>query len=89
MGSKGSNRVVESAAQEVEGLIRRIYLALQQRVGAEAISRERIIALFPDYAAYLWNRHLKGDDGNVAYERVKGKKPKTSGLELGERSCTR
>ena len=31
----------------------------------------------------------RGDDGKVAYERVKGKKPKGLGLEFGEKIFTK
>ena len=39
----------------------------------------------PEYAAYLLNRLNVGEDGKVAYERVKGKKPTVLGVEFGEK----
>eukprot|EP00973_Karenia_brevis_P019104 2619214-Karenia_brevis.AAC.1 len=39
----------------------------------------------PAYAAYLYNRLHRGDDGKVPYERVKGKKPTVVGLEFGDK----
>ena len=43
------------------------------------------MAFIPDYVAYLVNRLKKGEDGRVAYERCKGKKPTVMGVEFGEK----
>ena len=83
--SKGSNGIVERTVQEVEGILRSIYLGLQERLGRKVSTRERIVAFIPDYAAYLVNRLKKGEDGRVAYERCKGKKPTIMGVEFGEK----
>ena len=48
-------------------------------------ARERVVAFMPEYAAYLLNRLQQGEDGKVAYERVRGKKPTVLGLEFGEK----
>ena len=71
--------------QKVEGPFRRMYLSLQQRLRVKVDSKKRIVAFMPDFAAYLRNRHIKGDAWKVAYERVKGKTPTTMGLESGEK----
>ena len=55
------------------------------RLGRKVDARERIVAFIPEYAAYLLSRLLQGDDGKVAYERVKGKKPTVLGVECGEK----
>ena len=65
--------------------MRSIYLGLQDRLGRKVSTRERIVAFIPDYAAYLVNRLKKGEDGRVAYERCKGKKPSVMGVEFGEK----
>ena len=83
--SKGSNGIVERTVQEVEGILRGIYLGLQDRLGRKVSTRERIVAFIPDYAAYLVSRLKKGEDGRVAYERCKGKKPSVMGVEFGEK----
>ena len=80
--SKGSNGIVERTVQEVEGLLRSVYLGLQERLGRKVSTRERIVAFIPDYVAYLVNRLKKGDDGRVAYERCNGKKPTVMGVEF-------
>ena len=77
--SKGSNGIVERTVQEVEGILRSVYLGLQERLGKKVSTRERIVAFIPDYVGYLVNRLKQGDDGKVAYERCKGKKPTVMG----------
>ena len=83
--SSGSNGVAEKAAEDIEDLIRRIFLGLQERLGRTIDARERIVAFIPQYAAYLYNRLHKGDDGKVPYERCRGKHPTVMGAEFGEK----
>ena len=83
--SKGSNGIVERAAQEIEGGIRSLFLGLEERLGRHLDARERIVAFMPEYASYVLNRLSVGQDGVVAYERIKGKKPTVLGLEFGEK----
>ena len=82
---KGSNGVVERAAQEIEGGIRSLFLGLEERLGRHLDVRERIVAFMPEYASYVLNRLSVGQDGLVAYERIRGKKPTVLGLEFGEK----
>ena len=67
--SKGSNGVIERTVQEVEGMLRIVYLGLQERLGRKISTRERIVAFIPDYVGYLINRLKKGEDGKVGYEK--------------------
>ena len=83
--SKGSNGIVERAAQEIEGGIRALFLGLEERLGRSLDARERIVAFMPEYASYVLNRLAVGQDGLVAYKRIKGKKPTVLGLEFGEK----
>ena len=50
-------------------------------------TRGRIVAFIPEYAAYWVNRMIVGTDGQVAYERIKGKRPTIMGIEFGEKYC--
>eukprot|EP00973_Karenia_brevis_P088378 12254614-Karenia_brevis.AAC.1 len=84
-GSKGSNGIVERAVQEMEGRIRSLLLSLEERLNRDIDAKERIVAFIPQYAAYLYNRLHRGEDGKVGYERVKGKKPTVIGIEFGEK----
>ena len=47
-------------------------------------ARERIISFIPEYGSYLMNRLKQGEDGKVACERIKGKKPSVVGVEFAE-----
>ena len=76
----GSNGPAERGVQEIEGQIRVLFLALQERVGRVIDARERIVAFIPEYAAYLLNRLRKGEDGKVPFERAKGKRPTVMGF---------
>eukprot|EP00973_Karenia_brevis_P051095 7095508-Karenia_brevis.AAC.1 len=46
---------------------------------------ERIVVFITAYAAYLYSKLQRGEDGKVAYERVKRKKPTVVGIEFGEK----
>ena len=87
--SSGSNGLVERGVQGVEGHIRALFVALQGRIGRKLDAKERIVYFIPEYAAYLMNRLEVGKDGNVAYDRAKGKKPTVLGVDLGKSFYTR
>ena len=74
VGSSASNGVVERAAQGVEGLIRTLKVACEERWGVTLGPEEKTVAFIAEYAAYLLNRLEVGKDGKTAYERCKGKK---------------
>ena len=83
--SSGSNGVVERSVWDIEGQIRALFLAFQERMKRTVDSREKIVTFIPEYAAYLMNRIEIGRDGKTNYERVKGKKPTVLGVEFGEK----
>eukprot|EP00973_Karenia_brevis_P001043 142793-Karenia_brevis.AAC.1 len=60
---KGSNGIVERAVQELEGHVRAFLLSLEERLGVKVNAKERIVAVIPAYAAYLYKRLHRGDDG--------------------------
>eukprot|EP00973_Karenia_brevis_P059191 8241622-Karenia_brevis.AAC.1 len=64
-----SNGVVERTVQEIEGRIRSILLSLEERMSRDIYAKERIVAVIPAYAAYLYNMLHRGEDGKVAYEK--------------------
>jgi len=83
--SKGSNGVIERAAQGVEGQIRVMKSALEGRLKMEVDAERRIVTFMAEYAGYLMNRLEVGKDGKTAYERTKGKKATVLGIEFGEK----
>ena len=68
VGSSGSNGVVERGVQSVEGLIRTLMSACQERMGTRIKLEEKIVIFMAEYAAYLINRLEVGKDGKTAYE---------------------
>ena len=61
--------VVERGVQSVEGLIRTLMSACQERMGTRIKLEEKIVTFMAEYAAYLSSRLDVGKDGKTAYER--------------------
>ena len=59
-------------------------LALEKRWGIQIPHRHSVIPWVVEHAAFLLNRYEVGHDGKTAYERLKGKRAKTLGIEFGE-----
>ena len=74
---------LQRGVQGVGGHIRALFLALQGRIGRKIDAREKIVNFIPEYASYLMNRLEVGKEGEVAYDRAKGKKPTVLGVDLG------
>ena len=85
VGSSGSNGVVERGVQSVEGLIRTLLSACQERLGTRIMLEEKIVIFMAEYAAYLINRLEVGKDGKTAYERCRGKGAIVMAIEFGEK----
>ena len=85
VGSKGSNGVAERAVKEIEGQLRVMKLALEDRIGKEIDAEACVLTFAAEYASYLINRLLLGKDGKTAGERSKGKSATVLGLEFGEK----
>ena len=84
VGSSASNGMVERAIQSVQGQVRVMKLALERRLGFEIPHRHAMVPWIVEYAGFLLNRFEVSHDGKTAYERLKGKKAKTLGIEFGE-----
>ena len=56
VGSSGSNGVVERGVQGVEGLIRTLLSACEERYGIRIKLQEKLVIFMAEYAAYLINR---------------------------------
>ena len=74
--SSKSNGVVEKAVQDVQGLIRTMRSALEDKRGAKMPIEHPVWAWLVEYAGFLWTRFNVGKDGRTPYERMKGKKAK-------------
>jgi hypothetical protein len=84
VGASASNGVIERGIQSIEGQVRVLLGALESRWKVKMPVDHPILCYMIEYAAYLLNRFEVGRDGRTSYERCKGKKAKTLGIEFGE-----
>ena len=84
VASHASNGVVERAIQSVVAQVRVMLDALEAKWKVEIPYNHLVICFMIEYAAFLLNRFEVGHDGRTAFERCKGKKAKTMGIEFGE-----
>jgi hypothetical protein len=84
-GSSASNGVIERGVQTVEGQIRVIKNALEERLNIKIPGTHNILSWMVEFAGVLVNRYEVGKDGRTPYERSRGKKSKLLGLEFGEK----
>lgn len=82
--SSQSNGVVERGIQAVQGMIRTMRSALEEKWGVKLEVVRPVWSWMAEYAAFLLTRCEVGKDGKTAYERLKGKKAKVQGVEFGE-----
>ena len=82
--SSKSNGVVERAVQGVQGMIRTMRSALEEKWGIKLDVVHPIWAWIAEYAGWLLTRCEVGRDGKTAYERIKGKQARVQGMEFGE-----
>jgi hypothetical protein len=82
--SSQSNGVVERGIQAVQGMIRTMRSALEEKWGVKLEVVHPVWSWMAEYAAFLLTRCEVGKDGKTAYERLKGKKAKVQGMEFGE-----
>ena len=84
VGSSQSNGVVERGIQTVQGMIRTLRSALEDRWGVKLEADHVVWTWMVEYAGWLVTRGEVGKDGKTAYERIKGKAAKLVGMEFGE-----
>ena len=84
-GDSQANGAAEIAVQVNEGMVRTLKSALESHLKCEIGDDWPIMDWMVEWAAMLIRRHKVGEDGLTAYERLKGKRPTRSLLELGER----
>ena len=84
VGSSKSNGLAEKAVQDVQGMIRTMRSALEDKWGVKMSIDHPAWAWLVEYAAFLWTRFNVSKGGKTAYERLKGKRAKVHGIEFGE-----
>ena len=84
VNSRGSNGMVERAIRSVEHQVKVMKDALEYRWSSKLGAKHSIVPWMIEYAAVLLNRFEVSKDGKTAFERNKGRKAKTLGIEFGE-----
>ena len=84
VGDSKGNGMIERAVKSVQGQVRVLRSALEERIGAKLDPHHAVFPWMVEYASLMLNRFEVGRDGRTAYERNKQKKAKTSGMEFGE-----
>ena len=82
--SSKSNGIIERSVQSVQGMIRTMRSALEEKWGVKLEAEHRVWPWLVEYAAYMLTRAEVGADGKTAYERSRGKMAKLPGVEFGE-----
>ena len=84
VGESQSNGVVDNGVRVLKGLIRTHVLALEAKINARIPAEHPILAWLAEAVGDMVSKHLRGQDGRTAYERLYGKPPREEGLEFGE-----
>ncbi len=85
VNSKGSDGVVERAAQTVEQHARTMKLQLGEGRGVKTDTKHPILTWTCEYSVCVLSRPEVAKDVRAAYERRTGKKAKVLGSEFGEK----
>ena len=83
--SSASNGMVERGLRSVQGMIRVLRSALEDKLGVKVDGGHSVWPWLVEYAAFLLNRGEVSHDGKTAYERCKAKRGRMPGLEFGEK----
>ena len=79
-----SNGFIERAIQSLEGQIRTMKLALEERIGQKISPTASVMHWLIEYASVILNLFEVGPDGKVPYQRLRGRKLKNRLSEFGE-----
>ena len=82
--SSKSNGYIERAVQSVQGMVRTLRSAVEEKWGVKLEIENAIWPWMTEYASLLLTRMEVSTDGKTAYERSRGKVAKMPGLEFGE-----
>lgn len=82
--SSKSNGVVERGVQAVQGMVRTMRSAVEEKWGVKLEADHTAWPWMVEYAGWLLTRAEVGHDGKTAYERSRGKAARIPGMEWGE-----
>ena len=81
-----SNGAVENAVKQLKGHLRTIKLGLERNVGKRLPETHPLFTWLVEHAAWLLSTRVVGDDGQSAYQRVRGRPFGKRLVEFGERA---
>ena len=84
VGESQSNGRTERAVGSMEGLIRTLKSALEERIGIKLEPTDNILKWLVEHASYLYNNFHVGLDGRTPVERWKGRRTPRQICDLGE-----
>ena len=82
--SSKSNGIVERAVQSVQGMVRTMRSAVEEKWGVKLEVEHVVLPWLVEYAGWLLTRAEVGADGKTAYESSRGKTARLTGVEFGE-----
>ena len=80
-----SNGAVENAVKQLKGHLRTPKLSLERNVGKRLPESHPLFSWLVGHAAWLLSTRKAGDDGQSAYQRVRGRPFSKKLIEFGER----
>ena len=82
--SSKSSGIIERVIQIVQGLVRTLRSAVEERWGVKLDAEHVVWPWLVEYAGWVLTRAEVGKDGKTAYERSRGKRARLPGVEFGE-----
>ena len=79
-----SNEAIEKANQEVQGMVRSLKSAVEERLGIKIDPDSVVVPWLVRHAAAVLSRLKMGTDGKTAAERLKGKRFRREVCEFAE-----
>ena len=84
VGDNQANGLVERANRSVEGQVRTMISALEEKLNVPLSGTDVVMPWLILHSGTLLNRFTVGNDGKTPHERLKGRKSKRQLLEFGE-----
>ena len=84
VGESQSNGRTERAVGTMEGLVRTLKSALEERIGVTLDPTDNMLKWLVEHASYVYNNFHVGRDGRTPVERWKGRRTQRQICDLGE-----
>ena len=84
VGDSQGNGLIERANRSVEGQVRTMISALEEKIGSKVSGTDSILPWLILHAGTILNRFTMGKDGKTPHERLRGRRSKRQLIEFGE-----